>query len=475
MSTAVAPHADAEQSSGSQGEHHCETMTRGAAESRRDAHAKLQLANQQAAGRRFKYLMQQSGLGDFFRDGFFESPVEEPSLRVEPLNVGDKRRKNSVDEKVTDEPDQIEFLTKQPSVIQGTMRPYQLAGLNWMIRLRHNGLNGILADEMGLGKTLQSISMLGYLEEYSSVKGPHLVLVPKTTLSGWQNEFARWLPSLKVLKLHASTRDERTALVQEHFSGKRTWDVCLTSYEVATIEVNALKKVPWRFLIIDEAHRIKNERAQLSKTVRLLKTENRLLVTGTPLQNNLHELWALLNFLLPDVFASAERFDELFNLQSSDRDKTHKLVEQLHRLLRPFMIRRLKADVEKDLPPKTETILFTSLAPIQRDVYKQCLLREISTVQGSAAQKARGPLLNLVMQLRKCCNHPYLFPHVEDRSLPALGEHLIDSCGKLKVLDKLLARLKERNHRVLVFSQMTRMLDVLEDFLVMRCVCGVFH
>jgi len=230
-------------------------MTRGAAESRRDAHAKLQLANQQAAGRRFKYLMQQSGLGDFFRDGFFESPVEEPSLRVEPLNVGDKRRKNSVDEKVTDEPDQIEFLTKQPSVIQGTMRPYQLAGLNWMIRLRHNGLNGILADEMGLGKTLQSISMLGYLEEYSSVKGPHLVLVPKTTLSGWQNEFARWLPSLKVLKLHAPTRDERTALVQEHFSGKRTWDVCLTTYEVATIEVNALKKVPWRFLVIDEAHR----------------------------------------------------------------------------------------------------------------------------------------------------------------------------------------------------------------------------
>ena len=248
----------------------------------------------------------------------------------------------------------------------------------------------------------------------------------------------------------------------------------LVSRRRRSTQVNALKKVPWRFLIIDEAHRIKNERAQLSKTVRLLKTENRLLVTGTPLQNNLHELWALLNFLLPDVFASAERFDELFNLQSSDRDKTQMLVEQLHRLLRPFMIRRLKADVEKDLPRKTETILFTSLAPIQRDVYKQCLLREISTVQGSAAQKARGPLLNLVMQLRKCCNHPYLFPHVEDRTLPALGEHLVDACGKLKVLDKLLARLKERNHRVLVFSQMTRMLDVLEDFLVMRYVCGVF-
>ena len=291
-----------------------------------------------------------------------------------------------------------------------------------MIRLRHNGLNGILADEMGLGKTLQSISMFGYLEEYSSVKGPHLVLVPKTTLSGWQNEFARWLPSLKVLKLHATTKDERTALVQEHFSGKRTWDVCLTTYEVATIEVRGSasktrrrgggvdaswdvcvdgavtrttppiagqrpqKGVPWRFLIIDEAHRIKNERAQLSKTVRLLKTENRLLVTGTPFQNNLHELWALLNFLLPDVFTPQLKDSTNSQSQSSDRDKTQMLVEQFHQVVEAFHDPPFKADVEKDLPRKTETILFTSLAPIQRDVASSVCCGEISTVQGSAAK-----------------------------------------------------------------------------------------
>ena len=171
-------------------------MTRGAAESRRDAHAKLQLANQQAAGRRFKYLMQQSGLGDFFRDGFFERPVEEPSLRVEPLNVGDKRRKNSVDEKITDEPDTIEFLTKQPSVIQGTMRPYQLAGLNWMIRLRHNGLNGILADEMGLGKTLQTLALLDVLMRQGSNSRPLvrkvLILTPVSVVGSWESEFDKW-------------------------------------------------------------------------------------------------------------------------------------------------------------------------------------------------------------------------------------------------------------------------------------------
>ena len=195
--------------------------------------------------------------------------------------------------------------------------------------------------------------------------------VPKTTLSNWVNEFARWLPTLRVFTLHGA-KDERADLVAEHFGctpDLREWDVCLTTYEVANIEKSAIQKVAWRFLIIDEAHRIKNENAQLSKTVRTLKTENRLLITGTPLQNNLHELWALLNFLLPDVFASAERFDQLFDLQkNAQNDETKKaIVAQLHRLLRPFMIRRLKADVEKSLPPKTETILFTPLAASQRE------------------------------------------------------------------------------------------------------------
>jgi len=446
-----------------------------AALSNRAAHAELALANQKAAGRRFKYLMQQSGLGDFFKDGFFEAQVDEPAMAAAAAAASTERRGAAAadDERAVDEADAPpEFLRTQPQCIQGQMRPYQLGGLNWMIRLRANGLNGILADEMGLGKTLQAVSMLGYLHECVGVDGPHLVLVPKTTLSNWVNEFARWLPRLRVFTLHGA-KDERADLVAEHFGctpDLREWDVCLTTYEVANIEKSAIQKVAWRFLIIDEAHRIKNENAQLSKTVRTLKTENRLLITGTPLQNNLHELWALLNFLLPDVFASAERFDQLFDLQkNAQNDETKKaIVAQLHRLLRPFMIRRLKADVEKSLPPKTETILFTPLAASQREVYKQCLLREISVVQGRATGTARSPLLNLVMQLRKCCNHPYLFPGVEDRSLPPLGEHLVETCGKLRLLDKLLARLKERGHRVLVFSQMTRMLDILEDFMRMR-------
>ena len=338
-----------------------------------------------------------------------------------------------------------------------------------MIRLRNNGLNGILADEMGLGKTLQSISMLGYLHEFKRINGPHLVLVPKTTLSNWMNEFRRWLPALTAFKFHGSKEERGYMTSGILVSEPRAWDVVVTTYEVANLEKTALAKIAWRFVIIDEAHRIKNENAQLSKTVRLLRTENRLLITGTPLQNNLHELWALLNFLLPDVFQSAERFDDLFDLQIDDADAKQRLIGQLHKLLRPFVLRRLKADVEKSLPPKSETILFTSMTATQRDVYKQCLLREIDVVQGGSGKGGgRTAVLNLVMQLRKCCNHPYLFPNVEDRSLPVLGEHLVGACGKLVLLDKLLTRLRDKGHRVLIFSQMTRMLDILEDFMVMR-------
>lgn len=380
-----------------------------------------------------------------------------------------------------------DFLTQQPScIVGGTMRPYQLEGLNWMIRLRANGLNGILADEMGLGKTLQSISMLAYLHEFLNISGPHLVLVPKTTLSNWLNEFAKWLPALRVVKFHGTKeeraetgaavldgvsitndRKRRRKVINQHEG--RTWDVIVTTYEVANLEKATLSKLAWRFLVVDEAHRIKNENAQLSKTVRQLSVENRLLITGTPLQNNLHELWALLNFLLPDIFASSERFDEVFDLQIVDADAKKSIIEQLHKLLRPFVLRRLKHDVEKSLPPKSETILFTAMSASQREVYRNCLLRDIDVVQSSSGVGTqRTAVLNLAMQLRKCCNHPYLFPNVEDRSLPPLGEHLVEACGKLQLLDKLLARLKAGDHRVLIFSQMTRMLDILEDYMIMR-------
>lgn len=217
-----------------------------------------------------------------------------------------------------------------------------------------------------------------------------------------------------------------------------------------------------------ETYRLKNETSAFSRTIRTFETRYRLLLTGTPLQNNLHELWALLNFLVPDVFANAEQFDEWFNLDIDDADEKNKLISQLHKILRPFMLRRLKVDVEKSLPPKHETILFIGMSSLQKKLYKDILLRDIDVLQGGSGGGSHTAILNIVMQLRKCAGHPYLFPGVEDRTLPPLGEHLVENCGKMVLLDKLLIRLKERGHRVLLFTQMTRILDILEDYLVMR-------
>ncbi len=207
--------------------------------------------------------------------------------------------------------------------------------------------------------------------------------------------------------------------------------------------------------MIDEAHRLKNEASLFSKVVRTLHTQHRLLLTGTPLQNNLHELWALLNFLLPDIFASSEQFDEWFDLEIDDEDAKKQMISQLHKILRPFMLRRLKVDVAKGLPPKTETLIMVGMSSMQKKLYKSLLLRDIDSIT-SNSNKNRTAVLNIVMQLRKCCGHPYLFDGMEDRTLDPLGEHLVENCGKLTMVDKLLKKLKERGSRVLIFTQMTR-------------------
>lgn len=184
------------------------------------------------------------------------------------------------------------------------------------------------------------------------------------------------------------------------------------------------------------------------------------------LQNTLHELWALLNFLLPDIFNSGSDFDSMFAASQTDSDVSANLLAQLHKVLRPFMLRRLKAQVATDLPPKKETLLFVGMSELQTKLYRGVLERDIDAVLGKVKEKSR--LMNMIMQLRKCSNHPYLFEGVEDRSLPPYGDHLIYTSGKMVVLDKLLARFKAQGSRVLIFSQMTRTLDIMEDYLQFR-------
>ncbi|XP_009606862.1 ISWI chromatin-remodeling complex ATPase CHR11 isoform X1 [Nicotiana tomentosiformis] len=352
-------------------------------------------------------------------------------------------------------------LVAQPSCIQGKMRDYQLAGLNWMIRLYENGINGILADEMGLGKTLQTISLMGYLHEFRGITGPHMVVAPKSTLGNWMNEIKRFCPILRAVKFLGNPEERRYIREELLVAGK--FDVCVTSFEMAIKEKSALRRFSWRYIIIDEAHRIKNENSLLSKTMRLYNTNYRLLITGTPLQNNLHELWALLNFLLPEIFSSAETFDEWF--QISGENDQQEVVQQLHKVLRPFLLRRLKSDVEKGLPPKKETILKVGMSQMQKHYYRALLQKDFEVVNSGGERKR---LLNIAMQLRKCCNHPYLFQGAEPGPPYTTGEHLIENAGKMVLLDKLLPKLKERGSRVLIFSQMTRLLDILEDYLMYR-------
>lgn len=349
-------------------------------------------------------------------------------------------------------------------VKNGEMRDYQVAGLNWLVSLHENGISGILADEMGLGKTLQTIAFLGYLRHICDTKGPHLIVVPKSTLDNWKREFAMWTSDVDVLVLQGA-KDERKDLIQDRLVDEN-FDVCITSYEMILREKTHLKKFAWEYIIIDEAHRIKNEESSLAQIIRLFSSRNRLLITGTPLQNNLHELWALLNFLLPDVFGDSEAFDQWFSNQDADQDT---VVQQLHRVLRPFLLRRVKSDVEKSLLPKKEVNLYIGMSDMQVKWYKKILEKDIDAVNGAGTKReSKTRLLNIVMQLRKCCNHPYLFEGAEPGPPYTTDEHLIYNAGKMLMLDKILNRMKKQGSRVLIFSQMSRVLDILEDYSVFR-------
>ncbi|KAL7436596.1 hypothetical protein ACHAXM_005269 [Skeletonema potamos] len=320
---------------------------------------------------------------------------------------------------------------------------------------------------MGLGKTLQTISLLAYLREARGVKGPHLVIVPKSVVGNWIREFRKWCPSIKAVRM-GGTKEERLKMRSDYLSkpdettGKYKFDAIVCSYEAVLKEKNALGRIPWKYLIIDEAHRIKNENSSLSKAVRLLNTGFRLLITGTPLQNNLHELWALLNFLLPEIFGDSEQFDQWFSL--SDSSGQENVIRKLHTVLRPFMLRRVKKDVATALPPKKETKLFIGLTDMQQEWYKR-ILRKDAHELNALGGPSHARLQNVLMHLRKVCNHPYLFDGAEQGPPFTDGPHIWENSGKMQLLNKLLPKLKAKGSRVLIFCQMTRILDILEDYL----------
>ncbi|KAF3003430.1 hypothetical protein E8E13_001503 [Curvularia kusanoi] len=457
-------------------------------------------------------------------------------------------------------------LEKQPQGVTATMKPYQLSGLSYLVYLYNNGFSGILGDEMGLGKTLQTLSLFQYLEELDRKTGsaseelrPYLVVCPLSVLNSWVTEAQRWVPGLKVLRIHGTKgerdRLKRVALGMEDMYGQETeklkdrkasrkagikasayqesgssYKIIVTTYDTFVAETSWFKhSFLWRYVVLDEGHKIKSNVTNVSTALKNISSEYRLILTGTPLQNNLTEMWALLAWLYPDVFIenTQQLFSESFDLGRGKVNK--KTMDDARRLLELIMLRRMKdsPNVNLGLPPKEEVLLYVPLTPIQRFWYTRLLTRvddgllddlftnvkekekatikqdredavlldKLEALEGSAGntggqaeweetaqimrqalekeqqdstvntKSAWQRLMNLVMQLRKCCSHPYLLPGVSPDPY-YLGEHVIRASGKFILLEKLLKHtIFEQGKKVLIFSGFTHTLDCCEDLL----------
>lgn len=473
----------------------------------------------------------------------------------------------------------------QPKLVTGgEMRQYQLEGLEWLKTIYLHGSSGILADEMGLGKTIQAISMIAFLKQ-EGIPGPFIIVAPLSTVENWVNEFAFWTPTIKTIKYYGS-KTERTQIrkrMQPSKQKNQDFPVVITSYQMAMNDRTSLSKYDWQYMVVDEGHRLKNMDCKLVKDLLMYNTTNRLLITGTPLQNNLAELWSLLHFTVPEMFDDLSMFEQWFEMYSEneaadaeDEDKGKQVVALMHGILKPVLLRRLKTDVESNLPPKREYVLWAPLMPEQKEIYRSILRGDIREhLQGKAFErheaskgrtlkrkgefsgastpvksartsgtstpasylpeeelpskrKSRGPssyaditdqsfdrelrklekgqasildreyessqevlgaeeeenlsradslerakkemanmkLKNPIMQFRLVCNSPHNFfwPWTDESSAVDF-ESLVAASGKLLLLDQLLPKLFAGGHKVLIFSQFTSTLDIIESYL----------
>jgi chromodomain-helicase-DNA-binding protein 7 len=384
------------------------------------------------------------------------------------------------------------------------LRDYQAEGVTWLLANYINGRNSVLADEMGLGKTIQTAVFINMLNKMLNIRGPFLVIAPLSTLTQWKREFSSWT-GMNTIVYHGSSKDREyireyefayevdrppflnaNALFLSHChelsspKWQRTWmvQVVLTTPEVlCSDDSTELAILEWEALIVDEAHRLKNHSSKFGTSLRdeRFTFKHTLLLTGTPIQNNMHELWTLMNLIDPRRFPNCEKF-----MMDYGDMKTKEKVDELHETIRPYILRRLKEDVEKSVPLKEETLIEVELTVLQKQYYRALYEKNVQFLQrnSSKAMEVGPSLSNIAMQLRKCCNHPFLLEGVEGEARDSVGgglsdnrkeaDFLVQASGKLVLLDKLLPKLKDGGHRVLIFSQFKIMLDILEDYLRLR-------
>ena len=362
-------------------------------------------------------------------------------------------------------------IREQPSYIKhGELRDFQITGLNFLAYNWCKGNNVILADEMGLGKTVQTVAFINWLRHDRQQEGPFIIVVPLSTIPAWTETFNNWTPDVNFVVYNGNEAARKTIRDYE-MSADGTWKklkftVLLTTYEYILHDATILSQIKWQFMAVDEAHRLKNRESQLYARLLEMRAPGRLLITGTPMQNTLGELSALMDFLMPGTV----KIDDNLSLQD---EAAGEVIAELTKAIKPYILRRTKMKVENDLPPKSEKTIRVELADVQRTHYKNIITRNYAALN----QGGKGPkqsLLNIVMELRKASNHPFMFENVKERILGGsdrredLLKGLITSSGKMMLLDRLLTKLKRDNHRVLIFSQMVKMLDILSEYLYLR-------
>ncbi|KAI9500879.1 SNF2 family N-terminal domain-containing protein, partial [Coemansia spiralis] len=377
--------------------------------------------------------------------------------------------------------------TTQPGFIKGgLLMDYQLTGVNWLLSRWIESKPAILADDMGMGKTIQVISFLSAIyhstippdlkDMQAAISNagtfPFLVIVPATLINNWMNEFKSWAPDLVVAQLSGRSAEREIQLKHTLFNSDDTHrkdlrcHVVLTSYEAISnlsgISVFAAHDFIWQAIILDEGHRLKNDQTKMYAILSRFKTRQRVLLTGTPLQNDVRELFSLVSFLDPDVFGNATSLHAKYSADTPEG------IGQIKELIRPYILRRKKEDQLLLVPPKCELILPVSMTNLQRELYKATLSRNGGAAPPKPTKSTKlSSLTNILMEIRRIVSHPYLIRNVEPNFPDEVERHmrLIDSSGKLKLLHALLPELQARGHRILLFAQFKDTLDILEDYL----------